>query len=134
MRLDHALDEQDENDRKSLYLMGLTNSAQSKAVDKMLDELQQRGSSPERLMSMMEMKSTKIGTPDISMPSTELASPNSLHTAVLNATRSTEGQKDDPLNTSTYTTGKFIKKLRASTKIPIEHKMQETEENGRFSN
>ena len=40
MRLDHALDEQDETDKQSLYLMGLTNSNQGAAVDKILDELQ----------------------------------------------------------------------------------------------
>ena len=92
----------------------------------MLDELQKRGSSPERFHSLMEpTAATVVVTPEISMPSTEVAEPNSIATAALNASRSTDAQKDDPLNTSAYTTGKFIKKLRASTKIPIEHKLQD---------
>ena len=40
MRLDHALSEQEEIDKKSLYLMGLTNSNQGAAIDKILDDLQ----------------------------------------------------------------------------------------------
>ena len=39
MRLDHALSEQEEIDKKSLYLMGLTNSNQGAAIDKILDDL-----------------------------------------------------------------------------------------------
>ena len=40
MKLDHALDSQDEVDRQSLNLMGLTNTVQSQAVDKTLNDLQ----------------------------------------------------------------------------------------------
>ena len=38
MKLDYALDSQDEIDRQSLYLMGLTNTGQ-KVVDQTLSEL-----------------------------------------------------------------------------------------------
>ena len=40
MKLDFALDSQDEKDRQSLNLLGLTNTYQSQAVDKTLNDLQ----------------------------------------------------------------------------------------------
>ena len=39
MKLDYALSSQDEIDRQSLNLMGMTNTVQSQAVDKTLQEL-----------------------------------------------------------------------------------------------
>ena len=41
MRLDHALDAQDELDKRGLYLMGLTGTREN--VDAKLDQLQQTG-------------------------------------------------------------------------------------------
>ena len=41
MKLDYALDNQDEVDRQNLYLMGLTNSGHAQNLDQDLDSLQQ---------------------------------------------------------------------------------------------
>jgi len=46
MKLDYALDNQDEVDRQNLYLMGLTNSGQAQNLDKDLDSLQQIAEKP----------------------------------------------------------------------------------------
>ena len=40
IKLDYALDSQDENDRHSLSLMGLTNTIQGPQVDQTLNKLQ----------------------------------------------------------------------------------------------
>ena len=40
MRLDHALSEQDELDKQSLYLMGLTGTNQSQVVEQLLEGIQ----------------------------------------------------------------------------------------------
>jgi len=46
MKLDYALDAQDEIDKQSLYLMGLTNTTNQQAVDQILDKLQKQQERP----------------------------------------------------------------------------------------
>ena len=101
MKLDYALDSQDEIDRQSLNLMGMTNTMQSQAVDQTLNELQ-----VPNLELTTQLADKALSPMNRSEVHTELASANA-------------GVK------SAYTTGKFIKKLRASTQIPIEHMIED---------
>ena len=115
MKLDHALASQDELDKQNLFLMGLTNTG------KTANHLEQN------LAGLQNNTLNELG----------VKSPNEKALSPMNATPQSEIQtefisnangskKATPIN-SAYTTGKFIKKLRASTKIPIEHKFAENE-------
>ena len=97
MKLDYALSSQDEIDRQSLNLMGMTNTVQSQAVDKTLQELQMPN-----IELTTQLAEKALSPMNVSEIHTELGSKT--------------GTKNSP-----YTTGNFIKKLRASTQIPIEH-------------
>ena len=109
MKLDFALDAQDEVDRRSLNLMGLTNTSQGANVNHALNNLQNNN----------EIASQAILDPIAASPL--LA--NSARGRINTPQEPTVGVRPIGNQNQTLTSGKFIKKLRASTKIPIEHKL-----------
>lgn len=105
-------------------------------MDKLLDELQHN--SPRRVLSLgrddVANNVKMAGTPQ---PDASIRPP-----ADMNLNRASTEIRSDPatekfLATQQATaglTGQFLKKLRASTKIPIEHKMSDGGEYKRFGN
>lgn len=111
MKLDYALDNQDEVDRQNLYLMGLTNSGHAQNLDKDLDSLQQNVEKPSLPKPFIRL--------DKAISPMQTPEPSGVQTDIMKSAASTNPAAFAQVQTS----GKFIKKLRASTKIPIEHKL-----------
>lgn len=109
IKLDNALDSQDEKDRLSLNLMGLTNTGID--VDGALRELQ-KGADIDA-----PLDDTAAITAINNTPATEV-----MHTQ---ETANSGKSKQSVYSTS----GKFVKQVKASTKVPVEHKLKDENHN-----